>query len=120
MDLSDTESNSRDVIKRDGKLYDKLAHSYNFEDTIHADIVWKFDFEDLPPCFKQYITYRAARIAATRLIGDVDMFKLLTDQEQVARAICIEYECNQGDYNFLGYPRGTDFRTFKPFTALQR
>jgi hypothetical protein len=120
MDLSDTESNQRDVVKRQGKLYDKLNHTYKFEGTIYADIVWKFEFEDLPHAFKQYITYRAARIAATRLIGDVDMFKLLTDQEQTARAICLEYECNQGDYNFLGYPRGTDYRTYKPYTALNR
>ena len=120
LDLSDTESQYRDVIRRDGKLYDKLGHTYKFEDTIHADIVWKFEFSDLPHPFKQYITYRAARMVASKLVGDKELYQLLTDQEGVARAICIEYECNQGDYNYLGYPRGSDFRTFKPYTALMR
>jgi hypothetical protein len=120
LDLSDTESSYRDVIKRDGKLYDKLNHTYEFEGPIEADIVWKFAFEDLPHPFKQYITFRAAKVAATRLVGDTELFKLIVEQEQVARAVCLEYECNQGDYNFLGYPRGTDYRTFKPYTALNR
>lgn len=120
LDLSDTESQSVDVIRRDGRLYDKLAHSYTFDKTIYADIVWKFNFEDLPHPFKQYVTYRAARIAVAKLIGDQALYTLLQDQENVARAVCMEYECNQGDYNYLGYPRGTDYRTFKPYITLQR
>jgi len=120
LDLSDTESNARDVVRRNGKLYDKLAHSYKFKGTIYADIVWKFAFTDLPHCFKQYITYRAARVSVAKLVSDPQLFQLLQDQEAVARAICMEYECNQGDYNFLGFPRGTDFRTYRPFLALQR
>jgi len=120
LDLSACEGNRMDVIKRSGRLYDKNAHSYKFDRTIHADIVWKFDFEDLPHCFKQYITYRAARVIASKLVGDKELYALIQEQEMVARAICIEYECNQGDYNYLGYPRGTDFRTFKPYTALMR
>ena len=120
LDLSACEGNRMDVIKRSGRLYDKNAHSYKFDRTIHADIVWKFDFQDLPHCFKQYITYRAARVIASKLVGDKELYALIQEQEMVARAICIEYECNQGDYNYLGYPRGTDFRTFKPYTALMR
>lgn len=120
LDLSDTESRSRDVIRRNGKLYDKLGHTFEFTSQIYADIVWKFDFEDLPHPFKQYITYRSSRIVSSQLVGDTELYKLLTDQEAVARAICIEYECNQGDYNYLGYPRGVDHRNYQPYTALIR
>ena len=31
-----------DVIKRDGKLYDKLTHSYTFTEGMYFDIVWFF------------------------------------------------------------------------------
>lgn len=120
LDLSACEGNRMDVIKRSGRLYDKNAHSYKFDRTIHADVVWKFAFEDLPHCFKQYITYRATRMIVSKLVGDKELYTLVQEQEGAARAICIEYECNQGDYNYLGYPRGTDFRTFKPYTALMR
>jgi hypothetical protein len=120
IDLSDTESRSRDVIRRNGKLYDKLNHTFEFTSQIYADIVWKFDFEDLPHPFKQFITYRASRIVSSQLVGDTELYKLLIDQEAVARAICMEYECNQGDYSYLGYPRGVDHRNYQPYTALIR
>jgi hypothetical protein len=106
-DLSDTEGPWMDAIKRDGKLYD-------------LDVVWKFPFEDLPHPFKQYITYRASKLTAAKLMSDPQLFKLLEDQEGVARATCMEYECNQGDYNYLGYPRGTAGRNYRPYQALIR
>lgn len=119
-DLSDCEAPDRDVIRRDGKLYDKIAHSYKFERTVYADVVWKFPYEDLPHTFKQYITYRAARLVATKLTGDPDLYKILQEQEAMCRAAVIEYECNQGDYNYLGYPQGTRGNNYRPYQALQR
>jgi len=119
-DLSDCEPPYMDVIKRSGKLYDKIAHSYKFERTLHVDVVWKFPFEDLPHPFKQYITYRAARLVATKLTADPDLYRILLEQEGMTRAAVLEYECNQGDYNFLGYPRGTRGNNYRPYQALQR
>ena len=120
MDLSDCELPGIDTVKRNGKLYDKLNHTFEFTRKLHYDIVWKFDFEDLPHPFKQYITYRAARLAISKLTGDPQLYSLFQEQEGVARAICMEYECNQGDYNFLGYPRGTRGHNYRPYHALQR
>ena len=119
-DLSDCEPAYMDVIKRQGKLYDKIAHSYLFDRTLHADVVWKFDYEDLPHTFKQYITYRAARLVATKLTADPELYRILQEQEGMTRAAVIEYECNQGDYNFLGYPKGTRGNNYRPYQALQR
>jgi len=120
IDLSDTENPAIDTVRRNGKLYDKLAHSFKFEAPLYFDIVWKFDFEDLPLPFKQYITFRASRIVASKLIGDKDIYALLQDQENIARVICMEYECNQGDYNYLGYPRGSQGYNYRPYQALIR
>jgi len=120
MDLSYSEGPWMDVVKRNGKLYDKLAHTYTFTRPIKADIVWKFAFEDLPHPFKQYITYRAARICVSQLMGDKELYSLLQEREGVARAVCMEYECNQGDYNFLGYPDGTRGNNYRPYQALIR
>ena len=119
-DLSQSESPERDVVKRSGKLYDKNAHSYKFDRLVCVDVVWKFDYEDLPHTFKQYITYRAARLVATKLTADPDLYKILQEQEGMTRAAVVEYECNQGDYNFLGYPKGTRGNNYRPYQALQR
>lgn len=109
-----------DVVKRNGRLYDKIKHSDEFDRPISVDIVWKFDFEDLPSTFKRYITLKAATRAATQLVGNPQLAQMLSAQEAQARASCIEYECNQGDYNFLGFPAGSSYRTYQPFQALRR
>ena len=108
------------VIRRDGKLYDKTRHSFEFTQPIEADIVWLFPFEDLPSVFKRYITYRACVRAATQMVGNPQLAQLLAGQEAFARAACVEYECNQGDHTFFGTPDHTSYRSFQPYKALNR
>ena len=70
--------------------------------------------------FKRYITYKAAGRAATQMITNAQLVQLIATQEQMARAACLEYECNQGHYNMIGMPHNTHYSTYKPFRALQR
>ena len=109
-----------DVIKRDGKLYDKLTHSFTFKDRIFFDIVWLFPLTDLPSVFQRYVTNTAARRAATQLVDNPQLTQLLSQQETASRAACMEYEANQGDYNFLDFQPGTAYRSYRPYTALKR
>lgn len=111
---------SSNVIKRDGKLYDKEKHSYEFTGKISADIVWKFPFEDLPSVFKRYITYRAAVRAATQQVGNPQLAAMLAQQEAYSRAACMEYECEQGDYSMFGTPANTAYRPYQPYQTLSR
>ncbi len=120
MDLHDGEDKFKDVIRRDGKLYDKVNHTNVWTDKQYVNIVWLFEYEDLPSPFKRYITYKASVRAATQLIGNPQLVQLLQTQEQQARAACLEYECNQGDHNFLGYPHESSFNTYKPYINLRR
>lgn len=121
MDVSEGQVwRTTDVVKRNGRLYDKLTHTDVFERPLRLDITWKFDFEDLPTVFKRYITLKAASRAATQLVGNPQLVQLIAGQEAQARAACIEYECNQGDYNFLGFPSGSAYRTYQPYQALRR
>ena len=108
------------VVRRDGKLYDKLRHTYEFTDTIHADIVWLFPFEDLPSVFKRYITIRASVRAATQMVTNRELAQMLAMQEGISRAACMEYECNQGDYSMFGTPEGTTYRPYQPYHTLFR
>ena len=114
-----------DVVLRQGKLYDKFHHTYKFKpfgqtDTFRAEIVWLFPYEDLPSCFQRYITLRASVRAATQMVTNPELSKMLQMQESIARATCMEYECNQADASMFGLPDGSTYRSYKPFHALRR
>lgn len=124
MDLSRSAFNTAyDTIIRDGKLYDKLNHTYTWDTTVtyKVDVLWMFDFDDLPQPFRDYITAKAATRAAIRLVGDVNLAQALTTQEAWRRSVCLEYECQQGDYTMFGFSKGNDYyNSYEPFRALVR
>ena len=111
-----------DLVKRNGKLYDKLHHTFEFDPQrdIHFNIVWKWEYEELPSVFKRYITLRASGRAATQLVTNPQLVQLLGTQEAQTRAACMEYECNQGDHTFFGTPDGTSYRSYQPYRTLAR
>ena len=121
MDVSENDVYyTSNVVRRDGKLYNKQDHSYTFKNTIHFDIVWFLPFSDLPSVFQRYITSRASGRAATQLVSNPNLAQLLASQEAQTRAACLEYECNQGDHNMMDFQPGTAYRSYRPYTALRR
>ena len=113
-----------DVVKRNGYLYDKYDHTDDWSDLtsdgIDLDVVKLLSFEDLPDVFKRYITYRAARMAATQLVANPQLVQLLGQQESLSRAACMEYECNQGNHSMFGFPEDTVYTTYQPWRNLRR
>jgi len=121
MDVSEGQVwRTTDVVKRDGKLYDKLHHTFEFEKPIDFDMVWFFPYEDLPSVFKRYITYRASVRAATQMVTNKELSMMLAQQEAYSRSACMEYECNQGDHTFFGTPSNTAYRAYQPYRTLAR
>tara|TARA_Y100001963_G_scaffold103353_1_gene142251 strand:+ start:161 stop:799 length:639 start_codon:yes stop_codon:yes gene_type:complete len=121
MDVHDGWSKKNfDVVRRSGYLYDKYDHTDEWDDDIDLDIVRLLTFDDLPPVFKRYIVYRASRMAATQLVSNPDLVQLLTTQESLARAACMEYECNQGNATMFGFPEDTIYQTYQPWRNLRR
>ena len=111
-----------DVVRRNGKLYDKIDHTYDFStlDSIDLDVVLLVTFENLPTSFRRYITYRASTKAATQLVANPNLVKLLQGQEALARASIMEYECNQGNHSMFGFPENTIHTTYQPWRNLRR
>ena len=111
-----------DVVRRNGKLYDKIDHTYDFSslDSIDLDVVLLVTFENLPIPFRRYITYRASTKAATQLVANPNLVKLLQGQEALARASLMEYECNQGNHSMFGFPENTIHQTYQPWRNLRR
>ena len=110
-------------VRRGGFLYDKIKHTDTFPDmssTIELDVIRLYPFDDLPPVFKRFITYRASRAAATQLVANPQLVQLLGAQEAVARASLIEYECNQGNHSMFGFEDDTAYQTYQPWRNIRR
>lgn len=116
------EYGNKDAVIRSGKLYDRTAHTYKWtDDSVTCDVLWYFDWTDLPVPIKDYIVARSATIVSTRIVGDSTQYQMLQQREAYTRAMALEYECNQGNYTFFGHPRGENYyNSFEPYKALYR
>ena len=132
VDLAERNVNSRvatgnrNVVRRDGKLYDKYNHTYDIKDddtadNLKLDVVWWFDWIDLPIPIQDYIVSRAATIVSSRIVGDGGQYQMLQQREAYTRAMALEYETQQGDYTFFGHPKGQNYyNSYQPYHALYR
>ena len=113
----------KDGIRRSGKLYDRHNHTYKWTDeTVECDVVWEFDWIDLPEPIQNFIVARAAVFTSQRIVGDNAQYQMLQQQEAYARAMALEYETQQGQFTFFGHPQGHTnyYQSYQPFKALSR
>ena len=127
IDGTDGWDRTRSFVRRkdtDGvwKLYDKVNHTFEFPDDayFHVNVIRLMKFEDIPTPFQRYIIYRASTRAAVQLVSNPNLQKMLSTNELQARAACVEYECNQGDHNFMGWPDDSAYQSYKPYQVLRR
>jgi len=128
IDNEDAWDKTRDFVRRkdssDGiwKLYDRVNHTFEFPDDeyFYVNKVRLLNFEDIPAPFQRYIIYKASGRAAVQLVSNAQLQQSLATFEAQARAACMEYECNQGDHNFMGWPDESAYQSYKPYTALRR
>ena len=124
IDLHEREQNYKeyDVVRRDGKLYDRIKHTNKWTSgEMKCDVVWHFDWVDLPIPIQDYITARAASFVVSRIVGDANLYGMCQQKEQYCRAQALEYECNQGQFTFFGHPKGGNhYTSYQPYKALQR
>ena len=111
---------TRDVVKRNGKLYDKVEHTDVFSDQLYFDITYLFDFEDIPSAIQRYIIARASVRAATQVVSNQELVQLLQLEEAKTLASAKEYDCEQGDHTFFGFPHESNYRSYQPYKALIR
>ena len=113
----------KDGVRRSGKLYDRHNHTYDWtDDTVECDIVWEFDWVDLPQPIQDFIVARAATFVSQRIVGDNTQYQMLQQQEAYMRALALEYETQQGQFTFFGHPQGHTnyYQSYQPFHALSR
>ena len=116
----------KNVVRREGKLYDKYNHTYDIKDddtadNLKLDVVWWFDWVDLPIPIQDYIVSRAAVIVSSRIVGDGGQYQMLQQREAYTRAMALEYETQQGASTFFGHPKGRNhYISYQPYKALYR
>ena len=125
--LTENSANTEfDCVRRSGKLYDRQHHTYDLSEIagaeVECDIVWEFDWVDLPEPIQNYIVSRTATFVSQRIVGDATQYQMLQQQEALARSTALEYETQQGQYTFFGHPQGQQnyYQSYQPFQALQR
>ena len=123
LDLHDEKDNQYETVRRNGKLYEKINHTYDWStwDKVACDIVWFFDWVDLPRPIQDYITARAATLVSSRIVGDAQQYQMLQAKEIQNRSMAMEYETRQGDYTFFGHAKGNKgYHSYQPYHALSR
>ena len=127
IDRDDSWDRTRDFVRRkdsDGlwKVYDRVNHTFEFpdDDYFYFNYVRLLDFDDIPAPFQRYIIYKACGRAAVQLVSNAELQKMMATFETQSRAACMEYECNQGDHNFMGWPDDSAYQSYKPYQMLRR
>ena len=121
MDMHDGQyEKHRDVVRKDGKLYDNVKHTNKFTKAYYFDITYLFAFDDVPPAIQRLIISRASIKAATQLVSNPDLVKLLQLEEAQNKAAALEYDCEMGDHTFFGLPQQSSYRSYQPYKALIR
>ena len=122
LDLSNLHENiGIEVVRRSGKLYNKTDHTFTWTDPIKCDVVWLFDYDDLPSAFRDLVVARASVQASTKMVGDSSVYQMLQQKEAMARANAMEHECNQGDFSYFGANHHIGFySSYQPYKTLAR
>ncbi len=95
----DITNSSNDIVARDGRLYNLTDKTYVFTDKLEGTVVYFYDFDKLPDVAKKYITTRASRIYADRLLNSQAIHKMISKDEAKALVDLREYEGDTADYN---------------------
>ena len=97
-----------------------VLHTDVFTQDMYFDITYLLAFDDVPPAIQRYIISRASVRAATQLVSNADLVKLLKLEEEQTKASALEYDCEQGDHTFFGFPHESNYRSYQPYKALIR
>ena len=128
IDNEDAWDRTRDFVRRKDptdsiwKLYDRVNHTFEYpdDDYFYVNKVRLLLFEDIPTVFQRYIVYKACGRAAVQLVSNQQLQQMLQTYEGQARAACMEYECNQGDHSFFGWPDESAYQSYQPYQSLRR
>lgn len=63
------------------RMYDADNRTFTFADSIKADIIWLFNFEELPQHARHYIAMHAGREFQAAIVGSTVLYKFTKEME---------------------------------------
>ena len=87
------------------KLYNTKDRTFVFtESKVEVVIIFQFLFEELPEVVRKAITSRATRLLCEARVLDINLAKILSQDELINRAKLEDAELSNGDYNVFKGP----------------
>ena len=93
--------NSKDLVQRGLKMYDKKNHTFVIGAATELDVVVQLVFDDLPEVAKRYIVLRASRIFQDRVVGSGTLHDFQQGDEQTALMLLREFDTDLEDHNIF-------------------
>lgn len=82
------------------RLYDNDKRSFSdFQTDVKVDVIWLFEFEQLPQHARGYIAMKAGREFQTTIVGSQILYSFTKEMEQTAWASFRRIEKRNKDYN---------------------
>lgn len=94
-------SQSKDLVQRGSKMYDKKNHTFVIGASTALDVVVQLTFADLPEVAKRYIVLRATRIFQDRVVGSNTLHDFQERDEQMALLQLKEFDTETEDHNIF-------------------
>lgn len=90
-----------DVVQRGERMYDRRNRTFSFDNTYKFNITYMLDFNEIPQAARYYITIRAARKFAKRVLGSNEIDRLTQEDEFQALVALQDMDTDVADYNIL-------------------
>jgi len=90
-----------DVVKRGNFLYEKIEHTFTFDEALDATVIYYLEFDELPENVKRYINIRAGRIFADRVVGEQQLHGFTQQEELNALAVLKQEEADTANHNIF-------------------
>ncbi|ATN92932.1 tail protein [Ralstonia phage RPSC1] len=88
-------------VNREGFVYDRLARTDRFPGPFTVTMTEEVPFEQLPFCFRQWITYVAAKRFNANNYGDPGIDAELSQRITTAEQAVQEFDIDYGGYNMF-------------------
>lgn len=89
-------SDGKTYVKRGDYLYNLSDKTYVFDSPLTMTVIEAVNFEDLPQCFKVYITAKAAIKFQSRYLGDDSVSQMLVAESNEAYSDIVQYSIDTG------------------------
>lgn len=90
-----------DAVLRGRRLYDRLAHTFTFTDTLKCKIIRLLPYEDLPQAARHYVTVRAVRKFQNKILGVETIDGYNADDQRDAKQTLEDAEADTADFNIF-------------------